>query len=70
MPVPSHSSPRVLANIASLPPRSLAYARATTFSAYDVVFSPAIALRSLRVHGTTTTGACAAGRGAGTAVTM
>ena len=51
----SHSSPRVLAKIASMAPRSLACARATTFSAYDVVFSPAVGARSLRTHGTTTT---------------
>ena len=69
--MPSHSSPRVLAKIASMPPRSLAWARATTFSAYDVVFRPAaVALRSLRVHGTTTTFACAGGSGCGPAVTM
>ena len=54
-PVASHSSSRVLAKIASLAPRSCAYASARTFSAYDVVFRPAVAPRSLRTHGTTTT---------------
>jgi hypothetical protein len=32
-----------------------ACASATTFSAYDVVLSPAVADRSLRVHGTVAT---------------
>ena len=50
-PVASHSSSRVFAKIASLAPRSCAYARARTFSAYDVVLRPAVAPRSLRTHG-------------------
>ena len=55
LPVASHSSPRVLANSASTAPCSFAAARAMTFSAYDVVFSPAVAARSLRTQGTVTT---------------
>ena len=35
--------------------RSCAYASARTFSAYEIVFRPAVAPRSLRTHGTTTT---------------
>ena len=53
-PVPSHSSPRVLANKASPAPSSCARASATTLSAYDVVLRPATALRSFLAHGTTT----------------
>ena len=52
VPVPSHRLPTVLAKIASSAPRSWAQARATTFSPYDVVFTPASAPRSLRGHGT------------------
>ena len=44
-----------MAKTASVAPRSAAWASATTFSAYDVVFSPASAPRSLRGHGTVTT---------------
>ena len=44
----------MLAKIASLAPRSAAYARAITLSAYDVVLSPAVAPFSLRGQGTTT----------------
>src|SRR4051794_31362588 len=54
VPVPSHRLPAVLAKIASLAPRSAAYASAITLSAYDVVLSPAVAPFSLRGHGTTT----------------
>ena len=57
LPVPSQSSPTELAKIASAAPRSWAYRNAITLSAYDVVFSPAVAARSLRVHGTTATSA-------------
>ena len=46
--------PGVLSSSASLAPRSCAQASATTFSAYDVVFSPATAERSLRGQGTVT----------------
>ena len=70
LPVASHSSPRVLANMASRAPCPLAKARATTLSAYDVVLSPAVAARSLRTHGTVTTVPCSSGRACGTAVTM
>jgi hypothetical protein len=42
-----------LANKASEAPRCLACASATTLSAYDVDLTPAVAARSLRVHGTT-----------------
>src|SRR5207247_2350085 len=55
-PVPSHRLPARLPKIASPAPRSRAYARATTFSAYETLFTPASALRSLRGHGTVTTG--------------
>ena len=55
VPVPSHRLPARLAKIASVAPRSRAWARATTFSAYEVVLSPARAPRSLRGHGTVTT---------------
>ena len=55
LPVPSHRCPARFANTASPAPRRLASARATTFSAYDVVFRPASAPRSLRGHGTTAT---------------
>src|SRR3954454_15918032 len=47
--------PQVLANKASAAPRSCAHFSATTLSAYDVVLRPAVAARSLRVHGTNTT---------------
>ena len=52
VPVPSHSSPRVLASTASEAPAAWARCRAMTFSAYDVDFTPATADFSLRVHGT------------------
>ena len=68
-PVPSHSSPRVLPKIASDAPRALAQASATTLSAYEVVLSPAVAARSLRVHGTTTTSPDSGGRACSPAVT-
>ena len=45
----------MLAKIASPAPTDAACASATTFSAYDVVFRPATAPRSLRGHGTTVT---------------
>ncbi len=45
----------MLAIRASCAPCRVACASATTFSAYDVVFAPATADRSLRVHGTLTT---------------
>ena len=45
----------MLAKMASLPPRSTAWASAITLSAYDVVLRPAVAPCSLRVHGTVTT---------------
>src|SRR5690606_31397876 len=54
-PVPSDRWPRVSANTASVPPARRAAASATTFSAYDVVLSPASAPRSLRGQGTTAT---------------
>ncbi len=54
-PVASHNSSRVLGKMASPAPCSCAYASARTFSAYEIVFSPAVAPRSLRAHGTTTT---------------
>src|SRR5207248_1587456 len=54
-PVASQTSPRVLRKIASPASRSRAYASARTFSAYEVVLSPATAPRSLRLHGTITT---------------
>ena len=54
-PVASQSSSRVFGKMASPAPRSCAYASARTFSAYEIVFSPAVAPRSLRAHGTTTT---------------
>src|SRR3954453_16163142 len=57
LPVPSHTSPAVLANKASAAPRSCAWRNATTLSAYDVVLRPAVAERSLRVHGTIATSA-------------
>ncbi len=44
----------MLASTASLPPWRWAWASAMTFSAYDVVLSPAVAPFSLRVHGTVT----------------
>src|SRR5690349_12183363 len=66
-PVASHSSPRVLQNNASCAPRASAYASARTFSAYEIVFNPAHAPRSLRDHGTTTTSAVRAGAVTGTA---
>ena len=44
----------MLANTASSAPWDLACARAMTFSAYDVVLSPAVAPRSLRGQGTVT----------------
>src|SRR3954447_4088274 len=56
-PVPSQRLPNVLAKIASLAPLSAARARATTFSAYDVVLSPDTAPRSLRTQGTRATAA-------------
>ena len=57
LPVPSQSSPRVLAKIASAAPRRCASASATTLSAYDVVLAPAVGAFSLRVQGTTATSA-------------
>ena len=45
----------MLAKIASVPPCRWAWASAMTFSAYDVVLSPAVAPFSLRVHGTVDT---------------
>src|SRR5690606_40531844 len=50
-PVPPHRWPAVLASRASSPPFATASASATTFSAYDVVLSPATAERSLRAQG-------------------
>ncbi len=41
-----------------------------TLSAYDVVFSPAVAARSLRVHGTTVTLPVPDGGSCGALVTM
>ena len=52
VPVPSHRFPAVFAKRASSAPSSRARWRATTFSAYEVVLSPAIGLCSLRRHGT------------------
>src|SRR5581483_1720774 len=59
VPVPSHRLPTVLPNKASSAPAARARSRATTFSAYDVVFNPASAPRSLRGHGTVITMAAA-----------
>src|SRR6476469_5506058 len=58
-PVPSHKFPTVLANRASSASAARARSRATTFSAYEVVFRPASTPRSLRGHGTVTTSAAA-----------
>src|SRR5437899_3102652 len=68
-PVPSQSWSRVFARRASSPPTRWAWASATTFSAYDVVLSPAIADRSLRTHGTMATDAVAGQTFAGATVT-
>jgi hypothetical protein len=57
VPVPSHSSSRVLAKMPSSPPCSAAKATQRTFSAYETVLRPAHAPRSLRTHGTMTTSA-------------
>ena len=62
-PVPSQRCPARLAKIASVAPRRLASASATTFSAYDVVFSPARAPRSLRGQGTVATATSSAAGG-------
>ena len=67
VPVPSHNAPTVLAKIASPAWRALAWARATTFSAYDVALAPAIALRSFRTQGTRTTRSVAGHGGEGAA---
>ncbi len=69
-PVPSQSMPPVLASSASLAPCWWARASATTFSAYEVVFRPVVAPRSLRVHGTVTTAAVSGRRGVAPTATM
>jgi hypothetical protein len=51
-PVPSQSSPAVFGITASDAPAAIAASTIFAFSAYDVVFRPARAPRSLRGHGT------------------
>ena len=69
LPVHSESRPVVSASTASDAPRRCASARATAFSAYDVVFSPAMADRSLRTHGTVASVVVAGHGAAGVRVT-
>ena len=59
-----------MAITASPAPLALAYASITTFSAYDVVLSPASAPRSLRGHGTVATRLLSAASSSGAATTI
>src|SRR5665811_241389 len=68
-PVPSHRLSTVLGMTASEAPRASAYSTIKAFSAYDVVFSPAIAPFSFRAHGTVTIVLVAGGRGQGSVIT-
>ena len=70
VPVPSHTFPAVLRKIASPAPRSAAQARARTFSAYEMDFTPASAPCSLRLHGAVTTAVVAGGWGDASAATI
>ena len=63
----------MLAKIASPAPRATAYARARTFSAYEVDLTPVSAPRSLRTQGAVTTepvGGAGAAIGAAATITF